>query len=54
MNYLQTFKDNVNMSTVVSAVVAAMLIGVGSFALRKLQIKPVTSAVNIATKGAKK
>lgn len=54
MNYLTTFKNNINPSMVVSAIVAAVILGVGSFVLKKLQIKPVTEAVNVATKGAKK
>lgn len=54
MNYWTSFKNNINPSTVVSAIVAAVLLGVGSFVLKKLKIKPVTEAVNVATKGAKK
>ncbi len=54
MNYWKSFKDSINPSMVVSAIVAAVILGVGGYALKQLKIKPVTDAVNVATKGAKK
>ena len=54
MVYLTKLKENINVSTVVSVVFAIAVMGVGSFLLKKLGIKPVTDAVNVATKGAKK
>ncbi len=54
MNYWNKFVSNINYSTVVSVIVATAVIGLGAFALKKLGIKPVTEAVNVATKGAKK
>jgi uncharacterized protein HemX len=54
MNYWKSFKDSINPSMVVSAIVAAVILGVGGYVLKQLKIKPVTDAVNVATKGAKK
>jgi hypothetical protein len=54
MKYWESFKAQVNWSVVVSTMVGVGLMGVGAFGLKKLRIKPVTEAVNVATKGAKK
>lgn len=54
MKYVDWIKANTHTPTVVSVVMATVILGLGAFALKKLRIKPVTEAVNVATKGAKK
>jgi|GEM_PF-5184558 len=53
MEYWNKFTGNVSLPIVISSALGAGLLGFAVFVVKKLNVKPLTDAANIAKKGAK-